>query len=415
MAGVSGDLDALPGIVLIRDAATAMPGLQTAWAELSPLVCVSSSRSSEPALGAVTAATLEAAADDLEDALRLALRLARARSRPVHLTLGIDPERGGGGPANGRTPAVPRDEEPGGAPARHVVQQVAQRIRSATRPVLLTGMHARNASDAGWVRAFAETLPAPVLATWKGRGVLADPHALAFGVIDATDAARALLGRSDLVVAAGVAPEEMAAVVVSAPVLDLPSPIGTTLAELAPLLPGARADWNVAELDRLNRELDQVPGDGLGPARLVSILRDALPPGAVAAFEPACMSAAVAWHCVAPGDAVAPALSRLRGFAIPAAIAAALVRPGQVTVAVVDTCAAVSGAPDLAIAARSPLPLLVLVTGEDDRGDAAIVQAPSLPVCPVTGEAALRRAVERVVASGTPLLADATRSQSRSV
>jgi acetolactate synthase-1/2/3 large subunit len=276
-------------------------------------------------------------------------------------------------------------------------------------------MHARNGSDAGWVRAFAETLPAPVLATWKGRGVLADPHALAFGVIDATEAARALLGQSDLLIAAGVAPEEMASVAVSAPVLDLPSPIGTTLAELAPLLTGVRADWNVAELDRLNRQLEQFGGDGLAPGRLVSILRDALPPGAVAAFEPACMSAAVAWHCVAPGDVIVPALSRRRGFAIPAAIAAALVRPGQVAVAVVDTCAAVSGAPDLAIAARRPAPLLVLVTGEHDRGDADIVQTRSLPVCPVTGEAALRRAVERVLASGTPVLADATRSQSRSV
>jgi acetolactate synthase-1/2/3 large subunit len=413
MAGVSGDLEGIPGVVLLEDAVASAAGLRTAFADLSPLVCLSRSPGSDAFRG-MAATTLEASADDVSRVVRQAMRLACRHSRPVHVTVDVDAAAAAAveEPSRDDMPADPPAEDP---PPRHVIEHLAQRIRAAARPLVVTGMRARGGSDASWVRAFAEALPAPVLATWKGRGVLADPHALAFGVIDATEAARALLRCSDLVIAAGVAPDEMAPALTSTPILELPSPVGTILAELAPLLGGVRADWNVAELDRLNRALDILRGEPLAPVRLVAALRDALPPGAVATFEPACMSAAVAWHCVAPGDVVVPALSRQRGFAIPAAIAAALVRRGQVAVAVVDAWATVSAAAELAIARELGTPILVLVTGEADHTRLDIPGTSSMGVWPVPDEVALRGTVEHVRAFRTPVVADATAPGPRSV
>ena len=68
------------------------------------------------------------------------------------------------------------------APDPLALDALGAALATAQRPILITGLEC-GPDDAKWLRAFAETLPAPVLATPKGRGVLADPHPLALGVL----------------------------------------------------------------------------------------------------------------------------------------------------------------------------------------------------------------------------------------
>ena len=107
-----------------------------------------------------------------------------------------------------RVGAARRHRVPAGAAAiaRPVrARRARRRPARATRPILITGLEC-GPDDAKWLRAFAETLPAPVLATPKGRGVLAEPHPLALGLLAAS---HPLLARADLILLVGVDPSEL--------------------------------------------------------------------------------------------------------------------------------------------------------------------------------------------------------------
>ena len=91
------------------------------------------------------------------------------------------------------------------SPDANALEALATVLRDSVRPILITGLEC-SADDAKWLRAFAETLPAPVLATPKGRGVLAEPHPLALGLLASS---HPLLARADLILLVGVDPSEL--------------------------------------------------------------------------------------------------------------------------------------------------------------------------------------------------------------
>jgi acetolactate synthase I/II/III large subunit len=217
------------------------------------------------------------------------------------------------------------------------VDQVAARLAAAVRPLIIAGRECRAAAVAGWLRALAESLPAPVLVTPAARGALPDPHPLCFGALRS---GAAILSRADLVLALGVDDAELAAadVKLSAPVLRLgrtepwnavrgvpvaeaAGDVSTLMAELPPRLRDrARADWDVAELDRIRRA---GPPPAADPAlvTLVTRLREAMPAGTVAVFPPELAPVTSLWHAVSAGDVLVDA------DVTSAAVAVALERP----------------------------------------------------------------------------------------
>jgi acetolactate synthase-1/2/3 large subunit len=224
---------------------------------------------------------------------------------------------------------------------------VAERLAASTRPLIVAGRECRTPGSAGWLRAFAEALPAPVLVTPAARGALPDPHPLAFGLLRA-DAA--VLARADLVVALGVDPIELqaAGVTLGGSVLRLgrgaggPAAVLTAgdghatvaaegdvpvlLEELAPRLRDrVRADWDVAELDRLRRAI-AAPAVEPALAALVRRVRDATPAGTAAVFSRALEPLSALWQAVGPGELI------VADPVVPAAIAVALARPDAATV-----------------------------------------------------------------------------------
>ena len=209
------------------------------------------------------------------------------------------------------------------------LDEVAERVAGAIRPLAVAGRGARAPATAGWLRAFAETLPAPVLVTPAARGVLPDPHPLCFGLLRG-DAA--ILGRADLILLLGVDDDELAAADVrfAVPTLQLgraPS-VAVVLEELASRLRDrSRADWDVAELDRIRRAPAPLAVDASLSA-LVAGLREATPAGTVAVFDRALSAATPLWQAVNPGEVI------VTDGAVPAAIAAALERHEDVVLAI---------------------------------------------------------------------------------
>ncbi len=89
------------------------------------------------------------------------------------------------------------------APAPPTVAQAAALIGNAQRPVIVVGHGARRGIDD--VVALAESLHAPILTTFKAKGIVADDHDLACGVLgrSGTPVASWLMNESDLLIVFG--------------------------------------------------------------------------------------------------------------------------------------------------------------------------------------------------------------------
>ncbi len=136
--------------------------------------------------------------DDLPDVLARAFAVFKgARPRPVHIEIPLDLWAQSPPQAN-----LPRPASFGlTQPARVHLDDAAERLRSAERPVVIAGGGARGASAA--LVNLAERIDAPVVMTVNGRGLLAPEHPLAVPASPSLDAVRELLAASDAVLAVG--------------------------------------------------------------------------------------------------------------------------------------------------------------------------------------------------------------------
>jgi len=418
MAAVTGELDAAPGaaaVSLAGGAGAIAEGAAHAARDRAPVIIVSGAAPDAPLLAPVVKASLAPDAASAGHWIAHAAQLAMAAPcGAVHLAVDLDVA---GAPALPVATSCRRPPMPA-APA-DVLDALAAAIAAAARPVLVTGLEVAEA-DATWVRALAETLPAPVLCTAKGKGALPDPHPLALGLLTP---GHPLAARADLVVALGVDAVELSPAAWPAAartahvghrpcgllyraVVEVVADIGLVIEELAPRLRGrARADWDVAELDRLKRALatPAAAGAGLARHRVVAIVREATPAGTLAALD---VPLAAAWQAVAPRELLIPNGVATPGFALPAALAAALARDGRRVVAIGAASGMVAPGGELATAARLALPIVMIALDPDGialeparRAGVAAWQADD--------EAGLRAAFARAWSAGRPALVSA--------
>ena len=89
------------------------------------------------------------------------------------------------------------------APPEESVAKALEKIRSAKRPVIIVGHGAR--FDMDQVTAFAEKLKAPVLTTFKAKGLISDDHPLGCGVLgrSGTPIASWFMNEADLLIVFG--------------------------------------------------------------------------------------------------------------------------------------------------------------------------------------------------------------------
>ncbi|MGH7309800.1 MAG: thiamine pyrophosphate-binding protein [Candidatus Rokuibacteriota bacterium] len=380
MAAVSGELGEGPGVLVLSGpgAVGTLAGLDYAAAARAPLLLISDRThtvASAPHL-AVVCPTSESAGEAVVKALRVALDDPRG---PVHLVL--PPALAAAEATGAGTPAAPVEPDAVEGPAPAILDEAARVLTSAQRPVLVIGLGCRDAGR--WLRALAEAVPMPALATRKGKGILPDPHPLMLGLLDEGEA---LLARADLIVTAGLDPREDMAVTwpVALPRLDLGAAPGGVaggagvvrvgggvaliIEELAPRLRDRpRADWDVAELDRLKRaRRAAAPSGGLTPARTVEVVRALMPAGTIATADegPQAAVVAAAWQTVGPNELLIGASEPGQPFAPAAAVAASLARPGSCAVAFTDPVALAAAGDAVATARRLDVSVMLIGLGE---------------------------------------------------
>jgi acetolactate synthase-1/2/3 large subunit len=422
MAAVTGELDGVPGAVvasLAGGVTGVIDGAAHATRDRAPVIIVSDGAAEPRLLEPVTKASLVVEAASAGHWIAHAAQLAMAAPRgAVHLAVR---------PEGATAPALPvaascRPAPYPAAPAE-TLDALAAAIVGAARPLLVAGLEVGE-DDARWLRALAETLPAPVLCTAKGKGALPDPHPLALGLLAAD---HPLAGRADLIVALGVDPVELGpgawpagvpiARVGHAPAagdlersrIDVVADIGLVIEELAPRLRGrARADWDVAELDRVKRVL-RAPAPaapGLARRRVVELAREATPAGTLATLD---VPLAQAWQAVARRELLIPSGVATVGFALPAAVGAALAREGQRVVAIGAAAGYEAMAGELTTVARLGAPIIAIALNQAGAPPALLdrARAAGLSAFAARDEAGFAAAFGRAWAGASPAFIDA--------
>ena len=426
MAAVTGDLTAAPGLVLLEAVPLAprtLAALDQARSDRSPMLAITANERPARALGSVTKASLEITPESAAHWIAHAGHLAMTDPRgPVHLAIGSGISRAPAMPlaTSVRPPAL-------SPPAPDDLDAAAALITASVHPLVIAGVQARSRADAEWLRAFAETLPAPVVSTPKARGVIPEPHPLSLGVLGRHGVVAELVRLADLVIALGLdIADDRAAVPSSTAVLHVArtdlslhayararqvvGDIGLILEELAPRLRDRRrADWDVAELDRFKRALARERGatdvsGGIG--EVVALAREATPAGAIAVFDRGVVAAADRWTCVLPLDLVAPQSPTSDGFAVPAALAARLACPDRPVVAFTDFTGLTASLPELATASHLGLALVIVVANDTDTRIATLPETADLRTFAIDSDRSRAEIVARAVELAGPSVID---------
>ena len=316
----------------------------------------------------------------------IAFRTERPGARFVEVPLDLLAE-----PGDVEPPALQHTGRTRPAPA--AVADAVERLRGAHRPGIVAGGGAAGAAKA--LQALAERLGAPVITTVNGKGTLREDHPLALGARLNLPAARAWLeGECDLVLAVGT---ELGESDLWGPPLALggalvrvdldprqahtnhPASVavigdaGDALALIGEALDGVPPDGGAARAASLRARLDAEHAErGTRYAPWLAALRDALPEDAVIAAD----NAMAAYHGAIGGLPVTRPRSLLfptgfgtLGFAVPAAIGAALGAPDRPVAALSGDGGLMFTVAELAMAAELGLSLPVVVFVNEGYGE----------------------------------------------
>jgi len=204
-----------------------------------------------------------------------------------------------------------RISHPAVVPSEADLEKAAKMIGGAKRPIIVMGYGAVDAREA--VMALAETLGAPVLTTFKGKGLIPDSHPNAAGVLgrSGTPIASWFMNEADLIIALGSSFSNHTGIERSKPIVQvdfermqlgrfhpvaLPvwGEIGEFCKAIGPRLKrsGDAADqiaelperWRIWREEKQSR-LSEEKGKGVHSAAIFGVLSDVIPPDAVIAVD----------------------------------------------------------------------------------------------------------------------------------
>ncbi|TNJ45929.1 5-guanidino-2-oxopentanoate decarboxylase [Phaeobacter sp. B1627] len=318
-------------------------------------------------------------ADDLENALIRSFDALRGRPAPVHIEVPTDvmplegPER-----LSGNRP---------GTPAQPDLQEIFEHLSQSRRPVILAGGGCRRQDAA--LRCLSEKLDAPVVQTVNARGLM-HAHPLIVAASPSLKSVRALLEEADCVLALGtelgptdydmyatgtypemanliridICPEQLSRHPARA---VLEGDVDICLPLLAAHAKAKTASDGAARADASRRAArDEVERLAPGYGQLISqveTLRAALPGSVMVGDSTQAVYAAnLAYDHDRPGGWFNGATGfGALGYAIPAAIGAALADPGAPVIALMGDGGAQFTLPELGVASDENLPILFVV------------------------------------------------------
>jgi acetolactate synthase-1/2/3 large subunit len=397
MAATIADITGTPGVLIVGlgpGAASAMNAVSHAWLDRSPLLLVADryaeadadttghQRLDQRAMYApVTKAQIDAAAGDVADVLPRAIAVSLEPPRgPVLVEIRRDRA---GQPAKPRSPAPAPSVE--GAPSGDV-PGAARALARARRPVLLVGEEARRDVDPSLIVALAESLTAPVLTTYKAKGVFPERHPLAAGILTGAEIERPLLAEADVLLGIGLDPVELLArpwryaaqfiaIRRRAPIDPYLRPshtlagrLDTALERLRSALDAPRSDWVAADIARRVSAMVQplqAAGTSLSAWRTVEVAQEVVGDAIVTVDAGAHMFAVTwCWRSDRPNRFhISNGLATM-GYAVPAAIGCALACPAELVIAFTGDGGFTINAADLETAARAGAKIIVVVLND---------------------------------------------------
>lgn len=399
MAATYADLTGTPGALVVTRGpglASAINGIAHAALDRLPLVVIadtipapdrdriSHQRLDQDALARpVAKAVLTLGGGEPELSASRAVRLAAARPRgPVVVNVDGQADRLAG---TGAEPGGPEPEA--AAPAGYDLAPLAAVLRAARRLTVLLGADA--IAHAGAVRAALAGSNIPALHTYRSRGVMPDCSAEAAGVFTGGTMEWPLLSVADLIVGLGVDPVELipaawdyaatTLLVTEHPVgsaryftrgTELVAPLPAAIEILATRARQAGRGWPAeagraaqrAVRGRLRQAAMAAPGS-LTPQDVVATAREVAPADVVVTVDSGAHMLAVMplWPVDEPGRLVISSGLATMGFALPAAIGAALAGPGRPVIAFTGDGGLGMSLMELETAVRLRLPVVVIV------------------------------------------------------
>ncbi len=298
------------------------------------------------------------------------------RPGPVHIDVPI-------GVADAQVPAAAPPPRPAAVPvvpAAAVLADLRATLAAARRPLIVAGVDAVNGDAGPQLAALAEALGAPVVTTYKAKGLLAENHPLSLGGAGLSPKADRvllpLLDRADAILCAGYDPIEMRTGWRDPwnprrkPVIDVTAVpndhhmhqasvnvVGDVAATLDALTPEPRADtWPEGEVAAARSALaDVFPSDeAWGPAAVVDTCRAVLPAGTLATADSGAHRILLSqmWRCDEPRGLMQSSGLCTMGCAVPLAIGAKLASPDRPVVSFSGDAGFLMVAGELATAAE---------------------------------------------------------------
>lgn len=261
-----------------------------------------------------------------------------------------------------------------------VPPEAVDAVAAARRPVLLVGDEAAHAP----LVALAERLGAPVLTSYKGKGAFPEDHPLWCGIVTNAAVEAPLLAAADLLVAVGLDPVELLPRPWTgpAPILALRAheepargyaprwqAVGD-VAALADELRGSRSTWTAPEIEeRRTATLERlrIPADGsLSAVEVVEAVQAATPSKTTVTVDAGAhmFAATWFWRSQLPRRFLISNGLATMGYAVPAAVAAALARPGEPVVAFTGDGGFLLHGAELETAARLGARVIVVVLND---------------------------------------------------
>jgi acetolactate synthase-1/2/3 large subunit len=403
MAAATAEITGSPGVVAIGNGpglASVVNGVAHAHLDRVPLIVISDRYTAAEAAStghqildqrALLApvvkygATLEAA--DAPATIDAAINAALAPpAGPVHLDmrrdLALEPVTGAPAPPVAVDPPQPEDQA--GVP------DLAAALDGVERPVILVGLEANRDVDPADLRSLAHALGAAVLTTYKAKGCYPEDDERWAGILTGGAIERPLLERAGALLAIGLDPVELLARPWSyaAPVLSIAASgatdaylrpmkrvvgdVGARVRELAALVgtaPAPAAGWPGARVTRIRESMLDTLRLEAGPLpgwQIVQTVTDVLPAAATITVD----AGAHMFPATCFGRPSGPRRFLISnglatmGFAVPAAIGAALARPEEVALAFVGDGGMAYHLSELETATRHGARVIVVVLND---------------------------------------------------
>ncbi|HTM31753.1 MAG TPA: thiamine pyrophosphate-binding protein [Vicinamibacterales bacterium] len=266
-------------------------------------------------------------------------------------------------------------------------ERACQLLRDARRPVLIAGLDARPPGCAAALGALCGRRVFPVFATYKAKGAIADDHPSYAGLFTLGEIERPLIERADLIITAGLDAVELLPRVsryrqpfihcaASYPEGQFPPgdhlsmPLTHALEAIDAHL-NAALEWNAADIARhrdAQRAAVMMAGEGLSPGEAVTIVAEATRAARHVTVDAGAhmFPAMTLLPADRPGRILISNGLSTMGFALPAAIGAALLAPDDPVVALTGDAGLLMCVGELRTAVREQLRVIVVVMADDE-------------------------------------------------